>query len=318
MSYKNFFNLNDEMDNLVKQVDDSMDNDFINLVSRFPYAEMFNLLSKRINESTPKRSIKLDNEILDKLFEIMDFALFHNKVGYLFWYIGYNRTIFPYLDLSEYDFKKGIDGINLKNHTEIVTAAVAKETGKKQLFYLRRNNKYVNLNGIDLKEEKNVILSECFGSDFRNTNLKVSNLYEDSGEFYYTNFESVDLSDINLKIRIQGCNLKDTKAKISFYNESSIVYLNKSEKEALRHNTIGHYGPIKCDFRGCEIVDLTEGNLENLRRMKLVPFEETFIEYNNQIYAGTEQIHNLVDQVRGDVMLAIHEMPKQKVISKNN
>ena len=48
--------------------------------------------------------------------------------------------------------------------------------------------------------------------------------------------------------------------------------------------------------------------------MSIIPFEGTKIEYDNKIYEGTNEIHKLVKKITGDVLLGIHEKPKQKTI----
>ena len=276
------------------------------------YKDSFDIIASRIYKKVPKKSIKLPKETLDELFEIFYYYAYIYKSPWAL-YEGYNETILPYLDLSEYDFEHGFSGANLKNHSEIVTAAVAKKTGKKQLFYLRRSMKDVILNGVDLSEEKNVIFYDLNNVDFRNTDLKISKIEHESWNYcIYTNFEGLDLRNCFVNIRIRHSNFKNTGAKISF-SKGRVPDDLKLPKENRYY-----YGYNATDFTGCEIIDLTEGNLENMNKMKIMFFSETTIEYDGKLYTGTEEIHQLVDEVRAEVMMGIHNKTKQKTLGTIN
>lgn len=286
------------------------------------YKDVIDRFAKEECSSAPKRSIKLPNESLDIIFQMIRNASSHYDLFKL-WYWGYNYTILPYLDLSEYDFKDGYDGANLKGHPEIVTAAVAKKTGKKQLFKLRSNLRGVNLNGLDLSEEENVKLNEVSYVDFRNTNLKVSggisNKY--AWDYDYINFEGVDLSDVTFQGRYYRSNFRNTGAKIDLYCTPSLCSLppNMSLEEAMGYSTQHIEGT---DFRGCEIIDLKNGQfptkeqLEHLRRMCIVPYRGTAIEFEGKIYVGTEEIHSLVKEVERRVIRGEKEKESEKTYQK--
>ena len=283
-------------------------------LGRNKYSDYFIQLEDRLRLINPKkRSIKIDNEVIREL--ILALEEYHGSHLFAktnpFWNIGYNETILPYLDLSEFNFDllPIIAYLNLKGHSEIVTESIAKKQNKeKALFHLVRSD-HMNYNGVDLSGITYRKLKDPILVDFRNTGIQTNEI---CGEIRFANFENENLQSTFVHGIFSNSNFKNTGAKISFSSSPMVQCLSMSPSKALDYQKHAERA-YNCNFTGCEVVDLTEGNLENLRRMKLLPFDGTSIEYDEKIYKGTEQIHKLVDNVIGDVLVGIHKKPKQRI-----
>ena len=253
--------------------------------------------------------IKIPNFLIDRVFRATTNALFDSsvrpyskKIKAALW-SGYNKTLIPYLDLSEYDFDNRLNaqslrGLNLLNHSEIITTAKAKKLNiKKPLLTL--NNKTLDctiLRGLDLSEEEISDNFTTYFTDLRNTGLKISKSID---MLFASMFDGLDLSLTNFNgARLSFTSLKDTNAKIAL-------------------NELSRYSK---DFNldGCEITDID--NIVSPKVLYFISensFEKTTITYNNRNYCGQEEIKSLVATIKKEqTQKQIKEA--QKVLKPNN
>ena len=280
------------------------------------YQKVLCMLIDNIDESTPKCSIKLPNEILDQLFDylnklayddssfgVLDFDII--SMGYLNY--GYNKYLLPYLDLSDYDFtNKTLSYINLADHNEIKNRPVLNKKTNKSDNFVRLKAFNCRFDGVKFDEivKKNNDASnnifEGRNCSFKDTGLKFESGFKIEGCF--NNFEGTDLKNIvyMMKSKNYFINLKNTGAIIDPGNSLTHPYIT--------------YTPtyLNCNFEGCFIKGIHDLNLGSLTQLDGSLFINTRISCDGKVYRNNDEIHNLIDRKINSIA-KVNNTPIEKV-----
>lgn len=269
------------------------------------YQSVLNAAVESIDSNTSLCCIKLPNNILDALFKyfrewyLSSYSHLDSTdvACFAFLNYGYNKSLLPYLDLSDYNFESGpYYLINLANHNEIKVQDLS-------CFC------YCNLNGIN---SKGINISN---NDKRQhvmyTSIKNTDSHFDDGLILYTTFcnmEGLDLKGVILRPGMENgvstfVNLKNTGATIDFSNSEDSWYIN-------------------CNFDGCFIKGIHDLDLSYLQYLKASEFYNVVINYEGRIYKNQNEIQKLVDNlikkaVTKQISSASTNQEKQKILKRN-
>lgn len=281
---------------------------------------LFDNLSLKITKETKKNSIKLPNEYLYHLFKYISnekgvIYLEDPFIAWKIWKTGYNKTILPYLDLSEFDFSTvSIVGANLAGHSEIMTQEEARRKKMGSLFD-KKELKLVNLNGIDFTNSTGKY-TNCKGSDLRNTNIGHCICNKDN--IIIAELEGCNLEGVNLKGKI----FVKKDLYVNLKNTGAIVQLSQFQNSLEEYQNIRECNLVlDCNFTGCKILEFETKKPTGLNICDSLGYPGTYISYNNKTYCGTEKILALINQINKELtesIITTNNYTTQTLLKENN